>query len=94
MQGGRWHKQQHDFLSLPVYVRDNTLLAALGNSQKRLPRWHEGTAFSYSIWMTVAGDARSPATGWFDNNLYAAGETRRQYHYGERRRRAAFNWTL
>ncbi|MDI5454500.1 ogr/Delta-like zinc finger family protein, partial [Salmonella enterica subsp. enterica serovar Cerro] len=22
VQGSRWHKQQHDFLSLPVYVRD------------------------------------------------------------------------
>ncbi|XPE63294.1 hypothetical protein ACNKHU_22785 [Shigella flexneri] len=27
LDGSRWHKQQHGFLSLPVYVRDNTLLA-------------------------------------------------------------------
>ena len=32
VQGCRWHKQQHDFMSLPVYVRDNTLLA-LGNNK-------------------------------------------------------------
>ncbi|EGS4701289.1 alpha-xylosidase, partial [Salmonella enterica] len=45
VQGSRWHKQQHDFLSLPVYVRDNTLLALGNNSQKPDYAWHEGTAF-------------------------------------------------
>ncbi len=25
--GGRWHRSQHDFLSLPLYVRPNTVLA-------------------------------------------------------------------
>ncbi|ENM8418808.1 alpha-xylosidase, partial [Salmonella enterica] len=45
LQGSRWHKQQHDFLSLPVYVRDNTLLALGNNSQKPDYAWHEGTAF-------------------------------------------------
>jgi len=44
-QGNRWHKQQHDFLSLPVYVRDNTLLALGNNDQKPDYAWHEGTAF-------------------------------------------------
>jgi alpha-D-xyloside xylohydrolase len=44
IQGSRWHKQQHDFRSLPVYVRDNTLLA-LGNNQKPDYAWNEGTAF-------------------------------------------------
>ncbi|RJT20405.1 alpha-xylosidase [Buttiauxella izardii] len=44
-QGSRWHKQQHDFLSLPVYVRDNTLLALGNNDQKPDYAWHEGTAF-------------------------------------------------
>ncbi len=34
VQGCRWHKQQHDFMSLPVYVRDNTLLA-LGNNKHK-----------------------------------------------------------
>lgn len=43
--GCRWHKQQHDVLSLPVYVRDNTLLALGSNSQKPDYAWHEGTAF-------------------------------------------------
>ena len=32
-QGGRWYKENYDFMSLPVYVRDNTLLA-LGNNEK------------------------------------------------------------
>ncbi|EOJ8262600.1 alpha-xylosidase, partial [Salmonella enterica subsp. enterica serovar Brandenburg] len=45
VQGSRWHKQQHGFLSLPVYVRDNTLLALGNNSQKPDYAWHEGTAF-------------------------------------------------
>lgn len=44
-QGSRWHKQQHNFLSLPVYVRDNTLLALGNNDQKPDYAWHEGTAF-------------------------------------------------
>lgn len=45
VQGSRWHKQQHDFLSLPVYVRGNTLLALGNNSQKPDYAWHEGTVF-------------------------------------------------
>ena len=45
VQGCRWYKQQHDFLSLPVYVRDNTLLALGSNNQKPDYAWHEGTAF-------------------------------------------------
>jgi alpha-D-xyloside xylohydrolase len=45
VQGNRWYKQQHDFLSLPVYVRDNTLLALGSNNQKPDYAWHEGTAF-------------------------------------------------
>lgn len=45
LDGGRWHKQRHDFLSLPVYVRDNTLLALGNNDQQPNYAWHEGTAF-------------------------------------------------
>lgn len=44
-QGSRWHKQNHDVLSLPVYVRDNTLLALGNNDQKPDYAWNEGTAF-------------------------------------------------
>nr|HDW3107781.1 alpha-xylosidase [Escherichia fergusonii] len=45
LDGSRWHKQQHGFLSLPVYVRDNTLLALGNNDQRPDYAWHEGTAF-------------------------------------------------
>lgn len=45
LDGGRWHKQRHDFLSLPVYVRGNTLLALGNNDRKPDYAWHEGTAF-------------------------------------------------
>ncbi|MGK4354215.1 alpha-xylosidase [Enterobacter cloacae] len=45
IQGCRWHKQQHDFMSLPVYVRDNTLLALGNNKQKPDYAWNEGAAF-------------------------------------------------
>lgn len=45
LDGSRWHKQQHGFLSLPVYVRDNTLLALGNNEQRPDYAWHEGTAF-------------------------------------------------
>ena len=44
---GRLARQQHGFPSLPVYVRDNTLLA-LGNNEQQLKpdyAWDEGTAF-------------------------------------------------
>ncbi|KFC77137.1 alpha-xylosidase [Buttiauxella agrestis] len=44
-QGSRWHKEKHDFQSLPVYVPDNTLLALGNNDQKPDYAWHEGTAF-------------------------------------------------
>ncbi len=54
VQGSRWHKQQHDFLSLPVYVRDNTLLALGNNSQKPITPGMRVRPSSYSIWMTVA----------------------------------------
>ena len=43
--GSRWHKEKHDFQSLPVYVRDNTLLALGNNDQKPDYAWHEGTQF-------------------------------------------------
>lgn len=45
IQGSRWHKQQHDFMSLPVYVRDNTLLALGNNNQKPDYAWNARTAF-------------------------------------------------
>jgi len=45
LQGSRWYKQQHDFMSLPVYVRNNTLLALGSNDQRPDYAWHEGTAF-------------------------------------------------
>jgi alpha-D-xyloside xylohydrolase len=44
-QGSRWHKEKHGFQSLPVYVRDNTLLALGNNDQKPDYAWHEGTRF-------------------------------------------------
>ncbi|MDR7343814.1 alpha-D-xyloside xylohydrolase [Pantoea alhagi] len=44
-QGGRWHKQQHGFLSLPLYVRGNTLLALGNNDRQPDYEWHTGTAF-------------------------------------------------
>lgn len=44
-QGGRWHKQQHGFLSLPLYVRGNTLLALGNNDRQPDYDWHIGTAF-------------------------------------------------
>ncbi|WP_230353134.1 alpha-xylosidase [Lelliottia sp. WAP21] len=45
VQGCRWYKQQHDFQSLPVYVRENTLLALGSNNQKPDYAWNDGTAF-------------------------------------------------
>ena len=45
LEGNRWHKQRHGFMSLPVYVRDNTLLALGDNDRRPDYAWHQGTAF-------------------------------------------------
>jgi alpha-D-xyloside xylohydrolase len=45
LNGSRWHQQRHDVMSLPVYVRDNTLLALGCNDQRPDYAWHENTAF-------------------------------------------------
>ena len=45
LAGSRWHKQTHNVLSLPVYVRENTLLALGNNDQKPDYAWNDGTAF-------------------------------------------------
>ncbi|WLI78169.1 alpha-xylosidase [Kosakonia sp. H02] len=45
LNGSRWHKQRHGFMSLPVYVRDNTLLALGNNEQRPDYAWHQNTAF-------------------------------------------------
>lgn len=45
INGSRWHKQRHDFMSLPVYVRENTLLALGNNDQRPDYAWHHDTAF-------------------------------------------------
>ena len=34
VEGGRWVRENHDFLSLPLYVRPNTLLAVGANDQR------------------------------------------------------------
>ncbi|WP_426346738.1 alpha-xylosidase [Cronobacter universalis] len=56
LDGGRWYKQRHDFLSLPVYVRGNTLLALGNNDRKPDYAWHEGTAFQL---FNLAGGAEA-----------------------------------
>ncbi len=45
LNGNRWHKQCHNVMSLPVYVRGNTLLALGDNDQRPDYLWHEGTSF-------------------------------------------------
>lgn len=45
LDGSRWYTQRHDFMSLPVYVRDNTLLALGNNEQRPDYPWHQGATF-------------------------------------------------
>lgn len=49
LDGSRWHKQQHSFLSLPVYVRDSTLLALGNNDQRPDYAWHLKVRHSTSL---------------------------------------------
>lgn len=42
---GGWHKERHDFNSLPLYVRPNSLIAIGNNSQKPDYDYADGTAF-------------------------------------------------
>lgn len=34
VQGGTWREEHHDFMSLPIYIRENTLLAIGSNDQR------------------------------------------------------------
>ena len=45
LPGSRWHKQNHNALSLPVYIRDNTCWRWATMTRNRIMPWHEGTAF-------------------------------------------------
>jgi len=45
LSGSRWYTQRHGFMSLPVYARDNTLLALGNNAQRPDYPWHKGAAF-------------------------------------------------
>jgi len=63
IEGSRWHKQQHGFMSLPVYVRDNTLLALGNNKQKPDYAWNEGTAFQlFNLGDGITAVSEVPAT--------------------------------
>ncbi|NLK21244.1 MAG: alpha-xylosidase [Epulopiscium sp.] len=43
--GGRWYRDSYDYFSLPLYVRDNTLLAMGQNDTKPDYDYSEGVAF-------------------------------------------------
>lgn len=45
LDGSRWHKQYHDMLSLPVYVRENTLLPIGNNDQVPDYEWNKDVSF-------------------------------------------------
>lgn len=44
--GGHWQQQNHDVLSMPVYVKPNTLLALGNNDQRPDYNYADGTQFS------------------------------------------------
>ncbi|MDA3134715.1 alpha-xylosidase [Atlantibacter subterranea] len=91
--GSRWLKQRHDFLSLPVYVRDNTLLALGNNDQKPDYPWHDGTAFQ----LFNLDDGREAqcdvpmANGCVAFTLHVKREGNKLMVHGEG---TAANWTL
>ncbi|TSJ53664.1 alpha-xylosidase [Atlantibacter subterranea] len=91
--GSRWLKQRHDFLSLPVYVRDNTLLALGNNDQKPDYPWHNGTAFQ----LFNLDDGREAqcdvpmANGCVAFTLHVKREGNKLMVHGEG---TATNWTL
>lgn len=91
--GSRWLKQRHDFMSLPVYVRDNTLIALGNNDQKPDYAWHDGTAFQ----LFNLDDGREAqcdvpmANGCVAFTLHVKREGNKLMVYGEGN---ATNWTL
>ncbi|MFM2477976.1 alpha-xylosidase [Celerinatantimonas sp. MCCC 1A17872] len=46
LSGGHWQQQNHDVLSMPVYVKPNTLLALGNNDQRPDYNYADGTQFS------------------------------------------------
>lgn len=48
LDDSRWYKQQHGFLSLPVCMCDNALLAPGSDDQRPDHVWHKGTTFHLS----------------------------------------------
>ncbi len=44
VEGGRWHAEQHDYFSLPLMVRPNTLLAVGANDQRPDYDYADGVA--------------------------------------------------
>jgi alpha-D-xyloside xylohydrolase len=52
-EGGRWHRTQHDFLSMPLYVRPNTVLA-LGSRDDR-PDYEFAQDVTFSVYALEDG---------------------------------------
>ena len=48
--GGRWYRETHDFLSLPLYVREGTVLALSSNDARPDADWLDGlTLHAYAL---------------------------------------------
>ena len=43
--GGRWQRETHDFLSLPLYVREGHVLALSADETRPDGNWQEGLTF-------------------------------------------------
>jgi alpha-D-xyloside xylohydrolase len=63
-QGGRWFHETHDFLSLPLYVRPNTVLALGTDDDRPDTAWSEHAVFRiYALDDGAEAEATVPAGG-------------------------------
>ncbi|PTY06347.1 alpha-xylosidase [Opitutaceae bacterium EW11] len=74
--GGRWYRSQHDFLSLPLYVRPNSILA-LGSREDR-PDYAFDSGLTFAVYALADGaTAASPVVNAKGETVGSVTATRR-----------------
>jgi hypothetical protein len=87
LPGSRWHKQNHDALSLPVYVRDNTCWRWATMTRNPITPGMKAPPSSCSTSKMARGALSGSGGGRF-HDLHPEGEAPGQHHRRERRRRS------
>ena len=75
VEGGRWVREQHDFLNLPLMVRPNTAIV-VGDEDTR-PDYDYGEAFTLRVYRLADGGSASAAIPTADGAVAVRFEVRR-----------------